>query len=205
LSPVTALSLLGVAWPALLALAIGALCAVIAAAQLRKTKRLKAPAAKALLSELLAEVAAPDADASDATEQCRRAALAELNQRLSDISFELRLLPTRLTALTRISLASGTSLALLGYIGSSGQPALQRALGLSLCAFGGAGGAALVSAIGRTAKRRAAQIREDWDRSSRETGKALGASLETSQQREGGDGSPRHGPNRASRRGKLSG
>lgn len=133
------------------------------------------PAPHVLLEELLREVGANRVD----SEYVRRAAIADLNQRLSDVSFELGSLPARFTALTRICLASGTALALFGYIGAQGspKPPLERALSFIVCAASGALGAACVAGIGRTAKRRCLAIREEWDRSSRETGKALGTSL----------------------------
>ena len=107
----------------------------------------------------------------------RSAAIADLNQRLSDVSFELGLLPARFTALTRISLASGTALALFGYIGATESSPLDRVFRLAACGLAGVVGAATVLAIGRTAKLRGQNIREGWDRSSRETGKALGTTL----------------------------
>jgi len=128
-----------------------------------------------LLEELCNELGVTDLSSGEAV---RRAAIAELNRRLSDVSFELGLLPARLTALTRISLASGTASALFGYIGSSAATPLERVLGPVACMAGGALSAALVLVIGRAARSRTTQIRERWDRTSRETGKALGTSLE---------------------------
>lgn len=148
-------------------------CVVSAARHARKAKQLGPPSPDVLLAELLSE---QDPQAAS-SELARRAAIAELNQRLSDVSFELTLLPARLAALTRISLASGMALALLGYIGSSALTPLDRVLGFVLCALGGLTGAAIVLAIGRTAKQRSAQIRSAWDRASRESGRALGTSL----------------------------
>lgn len=126
---------------------------------------------------MLAEVGADSFD----SDVIRRAAIADLNRRLSDVSFQLGSLPARLTALTRICLASGTALALFGYIGASAasaNPAFERVVAFVACAASGVVGAACVLTIGRMAKQRSAEIREEWDRSSREAGKALGTSLE---------------------------
>lgn len=165
-------------WELILAWSVTALCSLLAGRLLRALRKLEAPAHSALLNELLAEVGADSFD----SDTIRRAAIAELNQRLSDIAFELDSRPARFTALTRISLASGTALALFGYIGAGGSesPAepLQRMLALVACGASGVVGAAIVLTIGRVAKQRSSIIREEWDRSSREAGKALGTSLE---------------------------
>ena len=155
---------------------------------------MSAPQPSALLSELLAEVGASSVD----SESVRRAAIADLNRRLSDVSFELGSLPPRFAALTRICLASGTALALFRYIGAKDEVLgpLERVVSLASCVGGGALGAACVISIGHMAKQRSAVIREQWDRSSRETGKSLGTSLE-SPEREDRDlsrrGKSRHG------------
>jgi hypothetical protein len=142
-------------------------------------RRLGAPAPSALLSELLAEVGASAVE----SEFVRRAAIADLNRRLADVSFELGSLPARFTALTRICLASAMALSLFGYIDANAEPRapFQRVLQLISCAAGGASGAVCVLGIGRAAKRRSAEIREEWDRSSRQTGKTLGTSLEAAE------------------------
>jgi hypothetical protein len=159
------------------------LCSLFALRLLRGLRRSTVPEPTALLNELLAEVGADSVD----SDLVRRAAIAELNRRLSDVSFDLGSLPARFTALIRICLASGTALALIGYIGASGHVAnqsasppapLERVIQLVACGAAGLVGAASVLTIGRMAKRRSAEIREEWDRTSRETGKALGTSLE---------------------------
>jgi len=155
-------------------------CSLLALRLLRGLRQSSAPAPSALLDELLTEVGAESLD----SEFVRQSAIADLNQRLSDVAFELESLPARFTALTRICLASGTALALFGYIGASGERAgvapapLQRVFGLAMCAAAGLVGAAVVFSVGRMAKQRSSAIREEWDRSSREAGKALGTSLE---------------------------
>jgi hypothetical protein len=164
-------------WEPFLAWLLAAVCALLAVRLLRGLVRLNAPEPGALLSELLTEARSNAAN----SEFVQHAAIADLNQRLADVSFELGLLPARLTALTRICLASGTALALFGYIGATGSAPLERMLGLVACAAGGLLGAACVQAVGRVAKQRSAAIREKWDRASRETGKALGTSLEAPQ------------------------
>jgi len=161
-------------WEPFIAWLLAAFCSLFAVRVMRGLVRLSAPEAPALLSELLAEVGASAAN----SEFVQRAAIADLNQRLADVSFELGLLPARFTALTRICLASGTALALFGYIGANASAPLERVLGLLVCAAGGLFGAACVQGIGRVAKQRSAAIREGWDRASRETGKVLGTSLE---------------------------
>jgi len=163
-------------WQLVLSWSIAALCSLLALRLLRGLRRSNPPDPTALLTELLVEVGASSVD----SEFVRRAAIADLNRRLGDVSFELGSLPARFTALLRICLASGMALSLFGYIGASGQPRapLQRVFELVSCAAGGVVGAACVFTIGRMAKLRSALIREEWDRSSRETGKALGTSLE---------------------------
>lgn len=167
-------------WELALAWLVAAFCSLLALRLLRLLRRLTAPEPAALLGELLAEVGANAPD----SERVRRAAIADLNRRLSDVSFELSLLPARFVALTRICLASGTALALFGYIGASASAhsSSERVLRLLACGAGGLLGAAGVLTVGRVAKRRSAAIRSEWDRSSRETGKALGTSLESLRQ-----------------------
>ncbi len=144
---------------------------------MRRIQRLNAPEPAALLNELLSELGASAPD----SELVQRAAIADLNRRLSDVSFELTLLPARFTALTRICLASGTALALFGYIGGANERSpVERIFGLVACSAGGLLGAASVLGVGRMAKQRSRVIRAGWDRSSRHTGKALGTSLEAS-------------------------
>jgi hypothetical protein len=165
-------------WEPFLAWLLAVCCALLAVRMMRGLARSRAPEADALLSELLAEVGATSAN----SEFVQRAAIADLNERLADVSFELGSLPARFTALTRICLASGTALALFGYIGATGSTPFERVLGLVLCAAAGLFGAACVQLIGRMAKQRSTVIREGWDRASRETGKALGTSLEALRQ-----------------------
>jgi len=169
-------------WELVLAWSVAALCSLLALRSWRGLRRSNAPAGSELLTELLAEVGAGAVDA----EWARRAAIAELNRRLSDISFELGSLPARFTALTRIALASGTALALISYIGASANLAtegvstptpLERVVQLVACAASGLVGAASVATIGRMAKRRSEEIRDEWDHSSREIAKALGTCL----------------------------
>jgi hypothetical protein len=171
-------------WQLVLAWSVAALCSLLALRLWRGLRRSNAPACAVLLNELLGEVGAESFD----SEWARRAAIAELNRRLSDVSFELGSLPARFTALTRIVIASGTALALSGYIGASGNLAaesmnaptpLERVVQLVACAASGLIGAACVVFIGRMAKQRSAEIRDEWDRASREIGKALGTSLQT--------------------------
>jgi len=156
---------------------VAALCLLLAMRQLSLLRSLKAPEPAALLSELLAEVGAGALDA----ELVQRAAIAELNRRLADVSFELGSLPARFTALTRICLASGTGLALFGYIGANanGHSPLECVLELVACGAAGLIGAACLLSVGHMAKQRSVELREAWDRSSREIGKSLGTSLES--------------------------
>jgi len=163
-------------WELVFAWSVAAVCTLLALRLLRTLSRLVAPEPSQLLSELLAEVEASGFD----SEFARRSAIAALNRRLSDISFELGSLPARFTALTRICLASGTALALFRYIGSATSAAtpIERVLDLIACGASGVVGAVGVLALGRSAKLKTAAIREQWDRSSREAGKSLGTSLE---------------------------
>jgi heme A synthase len=137
--------------------------------------RLAAPEPARLLQELSAEL--PDGASLSGGD--RRAAIAELNQRISEVSFQLGLAPALFTALIRISLASGTGLALvLGLLDTAGGEPWQRASRVGMCALAGFVGALALANLGRMAKARVTRIREDWDRVSREAGKSLGTSLE---------------------------
>jgi hypothetical protein len=161
-------------WPTPTAWVIALGCAALGWRRLVALARLNPPNPSVLLEQLLAEPSAADSIA-DGT---RRAAIAELNQRIADVSFELGLLPATFTALTRISLASGSALALFGFMESADSEPMERTLRVAVCAVSGLVGAGAVAAIGRSAKMRVAGIREAWDRSSREVGKSLGAGLE---------------------------
>ena len=158
-------------WPAILAWLSAGGCLALAWRKLRSLERVTAPNRERLLSELT-DNGATDEELDDVG---RRVAIAELNQRLADIAFELGLLPATFTALVRISLASGSALALIGFLISTDQLPLERAFRLALAALAGLLGAGAVAFLGRLAKARAAQIRTDWDRSSRDIGKAFGA------------------------------
>jgi len=173
---------------------VAACCALLSVRVMTRLHALKAPEPSALLSELLSDLGASAVD----SDLVRRAAIADLNHRLSDVSFALELLPARFTALTRICLASGTALALMGYIGPEVQARspIERVLGLVACAAAGLFGAACVWNIGRVARQRGAAIREGWDRSSREAGKALGTSLASTGDLRGGERETERGKRR---------
>jgi hypothetical protein len=160
-------------WATPVAWLIASSCAGLAWRRLSALARLDPPSPRLLLEEL---VSAPS-PAEPVTEDTRRVAIAELNQRIADVSFELGLLPATFTALTRISLASCSALALFGFMQSADSEPQQRTLRVAVCAVSGLVGAGAVAAIGRSAKRRVARIREAWDRASREVGKSLGTGL----------------------------
>jgi hypothetical protein len=160
-------------WSALFAWLVALSCVALAWRRRRTLDTLEPPEVQRLLLELTDE-----AGTLEALDQvARRFAIAELNQRLGDVSFELDVLPATFTALTRISLASGSALALVGFLTSAGDSPVVRAVRLAFAALGGLTGAGTVAAIGRSAKAHSGRIREKWDRSSREIGKALSASL----------------------------
>lgn len=148
-------------------------CIALAWRRFSALEALRPPAASTLLDELTEDLAAE----RGLSEEGRRFAIAELNQRIGDVSFALGLLPSTFTSLIRISLASGSALALLALMDLGNAP-LEGALRAAVCAVSGLVGAGVVSAIGRAAKQRITEIRLEWDRASRETGKELGASLE---------------------------
>lgn len=148
------------------------MCSAIALRQRKRMERLAPPSAASLLEQLLGE---PEGVAN---ENARRLAVAELNERLHDVSFALELLPPTYTALVRISLASGLALALFGALFGGELAVVPRACRLGLTAAGGVFGLVTVAYIGRLANRRAREIRERWDAISREIGKALGTSLD---------------------------
>ena len=160
-------------WAALFAWLVAAGCGALGWRKRRGLERLTPPEPQRLLAELTVS----ERDPKDLDEAARRLAIAELNQRLADIAFELELAQATYTALTRISLASGSALALLGFITAPGEAPLGRVFHFVAVALAGLVGAAAVSAVGRSAKARSSQIREGWDRVSREVGKALGTSL----------------------------
>ncbi|MEO7037069.1 MAG: hypothetical protein ABI548_24160 [Polyangiaceae bacterium] len=139
-----------------------------------KLEQLAPPGATALLTELEAEN--PVSVGEGAVEEQRCAMIADLNQRIADVSFELSLAPAMYTALTRVCLASGTALTLLGFLDWAEAP-VQGGVRAIVCALSGLVGAGVVSALGRRAKRTTQRTRESWDRSSRELGKSLGTSL----------------------------
>lgn len=160
-------------WAALFAWLVTATCSAFAWRKRRGLEQLAPPAAHRLLAELTANESDPEA----LDDRSRRLTIAELNERLADVAFELELTPAAYTALVRINLASASALALLSFILAPDETPLSRVLHLVVAAVAGLVGAAVVLAVGRAAKLRTGQIREDWDRASREIGKALGASL----------------------------
>jgi hypothetical protein len=160
-------------WSALFAWLVAIACIALAWRSRRGIERLRPPQKPQLLDELTGGEIATAA----LSEVARRLAIAELNQRLADVSFELDVLPATYTALIRIALASGTALALVSFIIATDDAPLVRVLRLAAAALAGLVGAGAIATIGRTAKARISQIREEWDRSSREIGKALGTSL----------------------------
>lgn len=159
-------------WRTVAAWLIALACIALAWRRYAALERLRPPASSRLLEELLEELGSE----RSLTEDSRRFAIAELNQRIADVSFALGLLPSTFTTLIRISLASASALALLGLM-DLGQAALERALLAAVCAVSGLVGAGVVAAIGRTARQRASEIRLEWDRASRGAGKELGTSL----------------------------
>jgi hypothetical protein len=161
-----------VCWVCLAWLVAGT-CVALAWRRRRSLERLAPPEREQLLAELVSGSENP----LQLEEVERRFAVAELNQRLADVSFELDVLPATYAALIRISLASGSALAVAGFLSSADLAPLVRTLRLALAALAGLSGAGLVAAIGRSAKQRSRQIKEKWDNSSRDIGKALGASL----------------------------
>ena len=162
-------------WPTLIAWLIASSSVALGWRRYSSLERLAAPAPTRLLEDLSAELPG----GIPLTDVDRRVAVAELNQRLSEVSFELGLVPALFTALIRISLASGTGLALvLGLLDDAGGEPSQRAARVGVCALAGFVGAVTLANFGRMAKLLATRIREDWDRSSREAGKSLGAALE---------------------------
>lgn len=159
-------------WPALTAGLVALAAVALAWRRFALLDRLRPPVVSILLEELR--------EASSDTlepERARALAVAELNQRIMDLAFELGLLPATFTAMTRIALASGSGLALFAFIHEDGAQGAVRTTRVVLCAMSGLVGAGAVAAIGRAAKQRVARIREEWDRSSREIGKSLGTGL----------------------------
>ena len=160
-------------WPALGAGLVAVAAVALAWRRFVLLERLRPPAVGILLEQLRDA----SGDVLLESERARALAVAELNQRISDLAFELGLLPATFTAMTRIALASSSALALFAFIHEDGAPGAVRTARVVLCAVSGLVGAAAVAAIGRAAKQRVATIREAWDRSSREIGKSLGTGL----------------------------
>lgn len=158
-------------WPLLVAWMVIAGCIAIGWRRLSSLTRLEAPSSERLLYQLVG----PRGAGTPPLDEVRRAAVAELNQRLSDVAFELDLLPATFTALTRISLASGSALALVAFMQSGECAPVERTWRVGLCAVSGLVGASVVTMIGRSAKRRVIAVRTAWDRTSREVGKSLAA------------------------------
>ena len=162
-------------WPTFLAWLIACGCLSLGWRRLSTFTPLAAPQPACLLQQLTGDVSREAL--SDAG---RLAAIAELNQRLADVSFELSVAPSLFTALIRISLASGAGLTLmLALLDVAAESPWQRAARLGVCALGGFVGALGLALVGRLANGRATRIREDWDRASRQVGKALGTSLQS--------------------------
>ncbi|HEY3667634.1 MAG TPA: hypothetical protein VGL19_16635 [Polyangiaceae bacterium] len=160
-------------WPALTAGLVALAAVALAWRRFALLDRLRPPAVSILLEQLRDA----SSDVPLEPEQARVLAVAELNQRIMDLAFELGLLPATFTAMTRIALASGSGLALFAFIHEDGAQGAVRTTRVVLCAMSGLVGAGAVAAIGRAAKQRVARIREEWDRSSREIGKSLGTGL----------------------------
>lgn len=159
-------------WRVPTAALISAGCSVLAWRRLSKLESLAPPPGRTLLARLEAENAAhsPTGDSG----QKRRSMIADLNQQLADVAFELGLFAPTYAALTRVCLASGTALTLLGFLDWARSPR-EGGVRAAVCALSGLVGAGLVSSLGRTAKRGVERTREAWDRASREIGKSLGA------------------------------
>jgi len=166
---------------------VAAVCVALAWRQRAKIERLVPPRGPELLRELLSE----HGELSSLDELARQRIVADLNERLADVAFGLRQLPATFTALIRISLASGTALALFGFLANPQMSALSRAIGLGGAAAAGLFAAGMVSFVGRSANQRGQAVRQDWDQVSREAGKTIGASLE------GAVGLPHEAPRRA--------
>jgi hypothetical protein len=160
-------------WSALFAWLVAVACVALGWHRRRALEGLAPPERQRLLDELTGD----EGRSAEHDEPARRLAIAELNQRLADVSFELDVLPATYTALIRISLASGSALALVSFVTANDEVPLARALRLAIAALGGLLGAGTVAAIGRSARARTRQIRDTWDSSSREIGKTLGTSL----------------------------
>ena len=172
-------------WSALFSWSIAIACAVIALGKQRRVRALAPPPTPQLLRELGVERAPAElAELDELDEVTRRLAIAELNQRLGDVSFELGVMPSTFAALIRIVLASGSGLALVGFLTATDLPVMLRALRLAAAASAGLVGALVIGIIGRLAKDNAREIRESWDGSSRDFGKALGTSLAAAESRE---------------------
>lgn len=163
-------------WAGLLAWLVAIACVALGWRKRRTIEQLRAAAPPRLLAELTGEGAEPE----QLEDGARRMAIAELNQRLADVSFELDVLPATFAALTRISLASGAGLTLVSAMTESGEGPFMHVFRMGVAASGGVAGALAVAGIGRAAKSRSTQIREEWDGSSRVVGKALGTSLAAS-------------------------
>ena len=176
-----ALSLAGwpLGWRAPAAALISVACGALAWRRLRKLERLAPPSVAALLAALDADN--PAGPGEGGAEQKRLAMIADLNQRLGDVSFELGLLAPTYTALTRVCLASGTALTLLGILDWAQAP-LAGGVRALMCAVSGLVGAAAVAALGRRAKRVVELTRKTWDRASREVGKRLQTTLTASRE-----------------------
>ena len=165
---------IAIGWRAPLAWLIALACIWFAWRRFSQLGALEPPAASELLHSLHEELGL-EAARNDVE---REALIVELNQRISDVAFQMRLLPATYTALLRICLASGSALALFGFLDLARAP-LESALKAGVCALSGLVGAGGVALIGRWARSRVTDIRAAWDRASREVGKSLGTSLAT--------------------------
>ncbi|MGC4092086.1 MAG: hypothetical protein QM756_30235 [Polyangiaceae bacterium] len=134
----------------IIAVAVALACAVAMFRRARRLSRVELPSAVRLV-ESARERAGSDAE--------NARLLAELDELLIDVDGDSRALPEVASALGRVSLASGTGLALLSLASNFGFAALPSA---AACFAAGVVGATAVSYFGRLASARSRAIRAHW-------------------------------------------
>jgi len=152
-------------WAAL-AIAIASACVGVMWKRLRRLSKVELPSASVLVERAR--------ESSGANAEAARV-LLELDDTLIDVDGATHALPELASALSRVTLASGTALSLLALASNFGFSTLPRA---GTCFGVGVVGAMAVSYLGRLASARSRAIRAHWtDASAKARRQISGAAL----------------------------
>lgn len=148
---------------AVVALAVALACVGVMIQRVRRLQRVELPSAADLARRA-------KANGGDAATPARVS--LELDELVRDLDGETRALPELASALGRVSLASGTALALLTIATNFGFAALPFA---GSCFGAGVVGTMAVSYLGRVASARSRQIRSHWNDATSKARRLIGA------------------------------